>query len=176
MSTRRKVTISLYDVDDLAEIQRLRTEVAKALESEDSQTPGAADTDAEDARIAHNDCVAAARERSQKVTVQAMRWDLFDDLEDNHPPRQIPVDPANPDGETKLHADDQVTGINTRTGGPGLVKACVIDPPDFDPAELSKPSMLRLVFAALRLNRGDEDPKEISAFSDSEPTPDSDDE
>lgn len=175
MPTRRKAVITLYDGDDLAELQRLRVAVADAIEAEDSSTPSLTETSAEDARVAYNEFRnGPAKERATEVVLQALRWDVWDEMEAEHPPRQVESEPpvaptegddAEPATPAKVpHPDDRDFDVNTKTLPKVLIPASVVEPEDFDPSELSKPDYMRLFFAALALNRQAADPKEISPF------------
>lgn len=177
MSTRRKATITIYDGDDLAELQRLRVAVQDAIEAEDGTTPSNADSAAEDARLAYNEFLnGPAAERATKIVLQALRWDKWDEMEAAHPVRmvdeEVPIVPPSEPGETVVippprkvpHRDDVDFDVDTKTLPQVLVPASVVEPAGFDPSDLSKPDYLRLFFAALALNRQGADPKEISPF------------
>lgn len=173
MLTRRKATITLYHGDDLDELQRLRVAVADAIEAEDNSTASLADTSAEDARVAYNEFRnGPARERAVDVVLQALRWDVWDALEAEHPARKVEQTEGE---ETRQvpHPEDRDFDVNTKTLPQALVPVSIVEPEDFDPAELSKPDYMRLFFAALALNRQAADPKEISPF---ESVPENDDE
>lgn len=176
MSTRRKATITIYDGDDLAELQRLRVAVQDAIEAEDGTTPSNADSAAEDARLAYNEFLnGPAAERATKIVLQALRWDVWDEMEAAHPPRmvdeEVPLpnlaeadEKSAPTTRKVPHRDDVDFDVDTKTLPQVLVPASVVEPAGFDPSDLSKPDYLRLFFAALALNRQGADPKEISPF------------
>lgn len=194
MPTRRKATIKLYDGDDLAQLQRLRVALNDAIEAEEHTTASLADTSAEDARIAFNEFLhGEADERATSVVLQALRWDVWDEMEAAHPARtveepiededgedgaeettelpgvgDVPVAPRKREPRTRTvpHPEDRDFDINTRTLPPVLVPASIVEAPsDFDAGELSKPDYWRLFFAALALNRQGADPKEIAPFA-----------
>lgn len=188
MPTRRKATITLYDGDDLAELQRLRVALADAIEAEEHTTASLADTSAEDARVAFNDFLhGPAEERATKVVLQALRWDVWDAMEAEHPARTIeqtiedapeqPTSEAPGEGDVPAevraeprtrkvpHPEDADFDVNTHTLPSVLVPASVVEPEGFDAGELSKPDYMRLFFASLALNRQGADPKEIAPFA-----------
>lgn len=143
----RTVTVPLFDPDDMAEIERLRADVAVAVAAHDgpkrrgdSPTPAAA-------AKAYDDFVNEATERAVKVELQALPRKKWRSLVAAHPPR--------PDNE-----DDKPWGWNVESFGDEMVPASIISPALSETAleefldSLNDATFERIYMAAIELNRG----------------------
>lgn len=108
---RRRREVTLYQGHYEAELTALMDAMMDAARAEEvaQRRAGTKSKSMQFARK-YDELVAEAEASAVKVTVWAIRYDLFGDLADAHPPRTEKDD----DGRW-LHPDDQVRGVNAKT-------------------------------------------------------------
>lgn len=114
---RRRAVVSLYQGNYESELAELADRALAALRAEESNATRRHGTKSEASRLAveHDQLLVEAEESTVKVTLWAMTWQQWDELEDKHPARTD-------------NDDDDAAGFNTKTIGNDVLLAALVDP------------------------------------------------